>query len=307
MIDLATLVAPLEPEEFLQDYWPNRPYWSNGVAERIEALAEIPELESAETAMAGAQKVIVFRPDGKTGNVPSGEAAMPLYRMGLTCYLGSRHIPALWEGVSRITADLGLPQGAVKCEIFCSSGDSGVTMHSDFDLNFALLLRGNKRWRIAPNRHIRNQTGVCRPGNQDQPDPGQLEIADRVPFPDEMPAERTELEFEDGGALFMPRGWWHETKASGECLQVNFVINWPQWTNVLTAALKRRLKADPEWRAYAYDVCAPGERRERAVEEFAGLLGDLREMLGADDLSALARELIDDAELPAPGAQLPSS
>ena len=293
MIDLATLVAPLDPQVFIDEHWPHQPYWSNeDVSGRASVLESVPELESAEAAMAGAPKVLVFRPDGKTGEVPGAEAAMPLYKMGLTCYIGTRHIPILWESVRTLTSDLGLPDGAIKCEIFCSSGESGLTMHSDFDLNFALLVRGSKRWRIAPNDHIRNQTAVCKRGKDEQVDPHQLELADKVPFPDSMPSDSTELTFGDGGLLFMPRGWWHETKAEGECLQVNFVVNWPQWRQVLTAGLERRLLADPEWREYAYDLFGSEERRDAAIKAYAERLRSLRAILDVDDYEALARDLL---------------
>lgn len=298
MIDLATLVAPIAEDRFLAEHWPGHIYWSEkGAGRRLEALAEIPELESAEAALAKAGRVVVFRPDGKTAQVPDGAAAMPLYRLGLTCYFGTRHIPALRESKRALAADLGLPAAAVRCEIFCSSGDSGVTMHSDFDVNFALLVRGHKRWRVAENRHIRNQTAVCRPANEEPPDPAQLELADRLPFPDRMPDDAHELEFRDGGLLFMPRGMWHETSAQGDCLQVNFIVNWPQWTTVLTRALETRLVADPEWRDYAYDVAAADGRRSAAVEHFARLLAGLREDLAGEDPVTLAESLIANARL----------
>lgn len=298
MIDLATLVAPITEDRFLAEHWPGRIYWSQeGVERRLDALAEIAELASAEAALAKARRVVVFRPDGKTAQVPDGAAAMPLYRLGLTCYFGTRHIAALRESTRALAADLGLPAAAVRCEIFCSSGESGVTMHSDFDVNFALLVRGHKRWRVAENHNIRNQTAVCRPGNEEPPDPAQLELADHLPFPDRMPDDAHELEFRDGGLLFMPRGMWHETRAQGDCLQVNFIVNWPQWTTVLTRALETRLTGDPQWRDYAYDVAAGDGRRSAAVQRFASLLAGLREQLAGEDPVALAESLIADARL----------
>lgn len=282
MIDLSTLVSPLSAQDFLREHWPEKPFWSNGGDGRLDSLRDIPELESPEAALTKAARVQVFRPDGEMAEVPNGQAAVPLYKLGLTCYLGTRHIPALSQSAERLSADLGLPSGSIDCELFCSSGDSGAWMHSDYDVNFALLLHGEKRWRIAPNEHIRNQTGMCVPASRTPPDPLQLELADRQPFPDQMPDDSLEIDVQAGGFLFMPRGWWHETKAAGDCLQVNFVVKGPQWTRVLTRALTERLVRIPEWREFAYDLFGPPERREAALQRFAELLPGLREQL--DDL-----------------------
>ena len=298
MIDLSTLVSPLSTDDFLRDHWPEKPYSSNGGA-RLERLRDIPELESPVAALTNSRAVKVFKPDGTMAVVPDGKAALPLFKLGLTCYLGTRHIPALRESAEQLAADLGLPAGSIECEVFCSSGDSGAWMHSDFDVNFAVLLNGKKHWRMAPNEHIRNQTGMCAPGSREAPDARQLELADRQPFPDEMPEDSLEIDVEAGGLVFMPRGWWHETKAFGDCLQVNFVIQKPTWISVLTHALRERLMKDPEWRAYTFDVFGPPERREQALQHFAELLPGLRDQLDdlitTGDYRKLAEELVDES------------
>jgi hypothetical protein len=282
---LAELVAPLTPEEFLAQHWPAEAWCAPEDAARAErVVAAAPELESAQAVLAGARPVTVFKPDGSTAAVPDGRAAWPLYMLGLTCYVSARHIPGLEPIVDGLTADLGLPAGSMECEVFCSDGRSGARMHSDFDLNFALLLRGHKRWRVAPNRHVRNQTGVCVPSTREQPAPFQLEIADATPFPAEMPDDARTLEVGPGGVVFLPRGWWHETEAEGECLQVNFVVKRPLWLRVMTGALGEQLMRDPGWRGFALDLFGPPERRDRAIAELAGLLPDLRRAL--DELLA---------------------
>jgi hypothetical protein len=186
MIDLPTLLAPLSPEDFFRDYWPERPYASNDGAERVRALEEVPELASVEALLTSAPRVAFFRPDGGTGHV-AGDKAITVYRLGLTCFVGCAHVPALMDAAERLAAELGMPTGSVTCEAFCSDAAGGVRMHSDHDVNFALLLHGEKRWRIAANTHIRNQTAVCRPASHEQHDPAQLELADELPFPENIP------------------------------------------------------------------------------------------------------------------------
>lgn len=305
MLDLATLVAPLSPSEFLDRHWPDDAWWETASETRAAGIAAIPELASAEAAMAGARAVTVFRPDGRAGVVPGGEAALPLYKLGLTCYLPSTsHIPALTAAKEQLTADLGLPAGSIACEVFCSDGPSGVKMHSDFDVNFAVLIRGRKTWTIAPNRHIRNPTGLCVPSTREQPGPRQLELADETPFPDAMPAGATTVEMRDGGALFLPRGWWHETSAEGTCLQVNFVVKRPFWMSIAGGAVTRLLESDPEWRGLAYDVFGPADRREAAVARLAAIIPALRSTLDgllAGDDEEVARRLLEAAPMRPPG------
>jgi hypothetical protein len=262
----------------------------------MHSLLELPELGSAEAMLTSAPRVTFFRPDGGTGLV-AGETALPVYRLGLTCFIGCAHIPALMEAAERLAADLGMPSGSMTCEAFCSDGEGGVSMHSDHDVNFAVLVRGRKRWQIAENRHIRNQTAVCRPVSHEQHDPGQLELADELPFPEQMSADSRTVDMEAGGLLFLPRGWWHQTESSGECLQINFVLNRPMWLDIVVRALGRRLKQDPEWRAFAFDVFGPPERRERAMAEFGALLSELHHSLDTEDWPALAAELVERAGL----------
>jgi ribosomal protein L16 Arg81 hydroxylase len=296
-ISLATLVAPLEPDEFRRAHWPDTPYWSKGDDDRAALLRSIPQLASAEAVLADALAVRIFRPDGRMAIVPTGTAALPLYRLGLTCYLDTKHIPAVRVIGHRLAADLGLPAGAFDGEVFCSSGASGAWMHSDFDVNLAVLLTGRKRWRIAPNEHIRNQTGMCVASNREVPDPLQLELATRTPFPERMPDDAIELEVGPGGLVFLPRGWWHETESEGECLQVNFVLKNPTWISVLTGAIKDVLVRDPEWRAFAFGIHGTADEQAEARQRLASLLATLpdrlAEVLGADDGAIAAQRLIE--------------
>jgi hypothetical protein len=297
MLDLDTLVSPLGAHQFLEGPWPGEAWWAESGPERVASLAEIPELEDPEKVLAGATGILAFRPDGTLAAVPNGQAAMKLYQFGLTCYLpNTRHVPALQEIADSLTRELGMPQLSMHCEIFCSSGDSGAKMHADLDVNFALLVRGRKQWTFAPNRHIRNQTGLCVPSTREAPSAMQLKLADVTPFPAEMPEEATVVEVADGGVVFLPRGWWHETEASGDCMQVNFVINQPMWLRVLSQAVENHLVADPDWRGYAYDVFAENGRREAAFAHLVEMVPELRARLARlvdGDDGTVARRILD--------------
>lgn len=293
-LDLAALVAPLGVEQFLRDHWPSRPYFSPDGPGRLAALAAITELDAVETTITTSKRVSFFTPDGRS---VEAEHPLKLYAVGLTCYMSCSHVAGLVEIAERLASDLGIASGSLNCEAFCSVDDSRVTMHSDRDLNFAILVRGHKRWRIAENRNIRNQTSLCRPSSAPTHDPFQLTLADALPFPEAMPEDAMEIDVDPGGLLFLPRGWWHETEASGECFQVNFVMNRPMWFEVLTRALKERLIRDVRWRAMAHDIFGAPERRDIALAELGDLVATLCKELGGLDPNTLAAGLIADAGL----------
>ncbi|WP_203840922.1 cupin-like domain-containing protein [Winogradskya humida] len=259
-----------------------------------DLVRDIPELASAETVLRSyRQTVSLLRKQGPHAAVVGGESAIPALGAGFTCYLKhvQRDVPGLVDLLGDACDVLGLPAGSMTAEVFCSDGASGVAMHSDFDVNFAMLLSGSKRWLLAPNDSIVNQTSMCFPASRRQPDPKQLHYAD-APFPDRMPDGAREVTVGAGGLIFLPRGWWHETYSSGPCLQLNLVVKGPHWTSVLTTALRDYLLARPEWRQYAYGMVGDGERHEGAVAEFAGLIAELQRRLGDADPRALAEQLL---------------
>lgn len=170
-------------------------------------------------------------------------------------------------------------------------------MHSDYDLNFQLLLRGKKRWRAAPNCNIVNQTNICLPSGRVQRDDFQLKLAHTLPLPERMPDGAITVDIEPGGVVFMPRGYWHQTESTGECFSLNFVVKGPHWISVLCHALENRLISDPEWREYAYGISGNQQRQQAAIGEFASLLQSLKVMLFDRDCRDLATTLVRDARL----------
>ncbi|MFE5327302.1 cupin-like domain-containing protein [Embleya sp. NPDC056575] len=275
MFGLADLVAPLGVSEFLTGPWPEECVWHESSATRAALLRNIPELGSAAAVLSSADSVGVFVGGGNLRTVPAGEAAIRLYEQGRTCFVRGDHIPRLATYAQRITLELGLPQGSMHPEVFCSKGDSGAPMHSDYDVNFTVLVRGNKKWRLAPNRHIRNQVNQCFPAPYEKPDSIGTRLADQRPFPTSMPEDAHVVDIAAGGLVFVPRGWWHETESRGECLQVNFVVKRFMWLTIVSRAIRNMLLERPEWRAYAVDIFATDGRQDAALDTLAELLPEL--------------------------------
>lgn len=286
----ADLVAPLSVEQFLRDIWPDEVLIERD-RRRLDVFCVQRLSSTSELLEAYSRSVSLLSPHEPRRQADSGKEALRWYEAGYTCYLRSVEavVPELQALVADLAETIGVPVGAVTCEAFCSRGSSGVAMHSDFDINFAVLLSGRKRWRLAPNTHIRNQTSVCLSGDQAQRDPRQLELADRLPFPEAMPEDCLVADMLPGSLLFMPRGWWHETEAAGDCLQVNLAVKGPDRLSVLTDGLRGILVSYPQWREFADGIAGDGDRRERALAGLAALLPTVREVLRGDDLEVAER------------------
>lgn len=289
------IVAPLTPDAFLAGHWPGQPFTAPTGEPRAAALERlVPELGSAvDMLTAYPDEVSLMSTSGFRASVPDGRTALPFYRAGFTCYLRwyQKQAPALAPVIHNLARQLGMPPQSLDCEIFCSLGDSGASMHSDFDINFAMLLRGSKRWRLAPNVSVVNQTtSIIIDPEASSPSP----VGAVGPLPDRMPDDALTVDIGRGGVVFVPRGWWHDTRSAGESLQLNFVVNGPNHVNLLVAGMRRMLLKRPEWREFAFG-CAGDEpaRREQAVTNLAALIAPLGAAMAEEGGRRYARAMLD--------------
>lgn len=293
---LAGLVSPKTVSEFKEHIWPKTPMVLPPSLERVAALS-LPEFESIETfAKTYVEKVTILHPNGFATDVPTGAVAAPFLRQGYTLYFRNiqRVVPAFAEVTERIASELGIPRGLFTCEIFTSlAAEAGVAMHSDYDVNFSVLLRGEKEWTFAPNEHILHQTNICVSGGRPQPDQRQLDYVVKHPLPETMPASAETIRALPGSVVFMPRGTWHRTRSFGDCASMNFVMKGPTWATVATQALQKVFTEQPAWREYAYGISGQGEEKERAVKELGTRLREFRVQISEEhDLASFAEQLI---------------
>lgn len=136
---------------------------------------------------------------------------------------------------------LSIPLDRVECEVFACRQPSGSSLHADRDINLQLQLYGSKRWAVAPNPQCAAPIKMCVPGS---PVPGKQET-----FPLKMPlAGRRTAQVGPGGAVFLPRGWWHETATDGASLGLNLVIKGPTIADLVLGELRDALHTQPRWR-----------------------------------------------------------
>jgi 50S ribosomal protein L16 3-hydroxylase len=170
-----------------------------------------------------------------------------------------------------------MPGNDFSAEIFTSKGSSGAQMHSDYHLNFSLQLSGTKEWYFSENNCITNQTSICLAGDKKQVDPNQLKYAHR-PFPETMPGVVKKVTLEPGSLIYIPRGWWHTTQSTGDCVSINFITRGPHWARIFTKVLENELLKNELWREYPYNATSLNEHdRNVALAEFSSLISKFRD------------------------------
>jgi 50S ribosomal protein L16 3-hydroxylase len=150
-----------------------------------------------------------------------------------------------------------------RCLVYATPAGRGTAPHFDHNVNFVIQLHGTKAWRLAPNTNVVRPMTRHTMGQSVDPE---LETYARLPMPDAMPADHTEVVLEPGSFLFVPRGTWHSTRATTDALSLNFTFTPPTWIDLFTAALRGRLAISREWR----ETAAP-----HAVATFEALLREL--------------------------------
>ncbi len=275
---LAALLGANSAEAFLAHNWPHEPFSIHGL--NLELFRQIEGLHSLEKLsgvwQGNVQAHLPDLSDEASSIDTSPKDALKLFanKMGLLFNNVEKHFPELCAWIAAIRSDLGMPMMTYgRCIIYATPNGKGTAAHFDQNINFVLQLRGTKKWRIAPNRHVENPLVRHTMG---------LSLdSEMAPYaglmPTTMPAEETtEIVLNPGSFLFVPRGYWHATEAEGDALALNFTFSQPSWIDLFTAALRSRLMLSPDWRELADGVSsADPTRRTRAETRFDALLLEL--------------------------------
>ncbi|MGH6650170.1 MAG: cupin domain-containing protein [Sphingopyxis sp.] len=200
---LAELVAPLSVAEFLAQHW-NRSFraWP-GRAGRFSALIDWDDINHILSAqrleppqlilVRGGKNVPVERfthVSGSNRRIDAGATTAQLAQ-GATLVLSfvDEMVKRIGDLADRLGGDLG-----ARCNVNLYAGwraDHGFDLHWDHHDVFILQIAGRKHWRVQ------------RP-TRDHPARGEIvppPAADDAPVYDDI--------LEEGGVLYIPRGWWH--------------------------------------------------------------------------------------------------
>ena len=200
--------------------------------------------------------------------------AQKLFDNGMGLLFNEAHTisPLLNDWLEQMKVELGLSMMTYgRCLIYATPDGKGTAPHFDQNINFVCQIQGTKIWKMARNEFVENP--LTRHTMGQMPDPELMSYL-HEPFPEVMPSTAKSFELKPGSVLFVPRGYWHSTEASGDALALNFTFTAPTWLDLFTAALRGRLAQSPEWRATA-DGVSSNERRGEAEAQFNQLLQDL--------------------------------
>jgi hypothetical protein len=245
---LATLLNSVDIDAFL-DAWPERLQLFEGPVERLAGLVDY-DFDALTKLKKNHTKAFFRSLDGSPRSVRvSAGQEKALYDAGFTIYFHNLRSPAIDEWVSTLDEELGLVRGFTRVAGFASRRGLGLSPHYDLNDNFVCQARGTKRWRLAPNTHVRYPTAGYTMGERSLP--VHLVEAPRG-FPDGLPPDHQTIDLRPGSVLFVPRGMWHDTQTvEEESLHFNVQSGLAMWKDAIEYVLTQTSAL------YAEDLRAP--------------------------------------------------
>ncbi|MEM7223045.1 MAG: cupin domain-containing protein [Pseudomonadota bacterium] len=276
------LVAPIDPEVFLRDYYGKKPLHIPGAAEKFAKIFSWDQLNellarstlwsdrSFELASGGrllrAEDYCYAGVDreGKAVKKPDPARVQEHLRAGATLALD--FIELQTSGLRSLAQTLEVVTGAqITASMFCSwQKTQGYASHFDVQNVFACHISGTKTWRIFEGRF---------------PHAADLPGAHRDSFP-QSHHEKTkgallqEVHMTPGDLLYIPHGQYHDALSSSEAaMHVSFGTLHLVVHDFLEALLKD-LPKDPLFRAHlpALDDL---RGQQRCLEQVAGRLAEI--------------------------------
>jgi hypothetical protein len=251
---LGDLVAPLQPSTFVREHWaPARPFLSATNPELISKLRAVSGLESVEALLSRHRRDVWLFGRAK---VPA-RSAQDFLRAGFNLYITNVEstVPEAKALFIEVAHALQVPPWQIHIEAFAGESGGVSSRHFDSDINFQILLDGTKEWTLEENRHIRNPLLPFQPQRTHDGGPQGFEeeaYAVKTPQPTSFDRERSQrLCATAGTILFLPRGYWHETRSLTRTWGVNVVINGLTWGTAFGLLVADALnQADSEFRAF---------------------------------------------------------
>ncbi|WP_158623893.1 JmjC domain-containing protein [Corallococcus llansteffanensis] len=291
--ELATLLHPVSPEEFLASYWEKQALHVRGTPEKFTHLFDRERFDLAILRTGFDKRVpATFGIHAFWRNRHDLYAGIEIEPHQVREALASRttvcvnDISAGDEGLATFAAhikrQLGLPS-PIRFNCYLSPPGEGLDTHYDARHAMVIQLSGRKLWRYS--RHpaakypLRNAI-VEQDGRVRQSD--NKPIRD-VPSPDESQFE--EVLLEPGDILYLPPGCWHNAKAGEESsLALNMACETVGFLGILGPELERVLQNRVEWRALVPATLASpagaGTMPPEVGQFIAARLAELRELLG---------------------------
>ena len=273
VLSLSELIAPLTVAEFKAKHWvsgvPFISQPSTSLIEKIKAIDGLRDLNALLPKLTGPVKL--FGPKGFRSLVPA-PVALDFIDHGYNLYIYAieASLPSVTLAFADIAKELGFPPWQISIEAFAGRAGGISTRHYDHDINFQILLAGEKRWRLEPNANITNPLRSFHPKrNPDGTQGGFLEGAHAhdpvMPLAFDR-ARMTEVATTAGAVTFLPRGHWHEVDSVSDTWGINLVFKGTTWATAMSTAVLNRLHENPDFREYCAMIAYGSEQLSDADE-----------------------------------------
>ncbi|MGK4008755.1 cupin domain-containing protein [Sorangium sp. So ce1036] len=200
------------------------------------------------------------------------EQALKYYAAGATLELDHADLfsPELARVVGTLAGILRLPAGVTgKAIVYASPSSGGFPAHFDAYYNFVFHMGGVKRWSLWNNDNATDPVVHYEVETYPFVPPNLAPYWQGTPTPTREPPMVEELSA--GSLLFLPRGIWHETAASGYSLSINITYSIPTVADLVSAAIARALLSHPHFRSTPLRL----DRPAASLAEAARVLGAL--------------------------------
>lgn len=251
---LRALVAPMEPAEFIADYWNQRTAYIPGTSDKF---ADLFDTSAFYAAINVAEKLPTSHRDGfnllsrivKPIAAASAEAEC---NSGNMIAAESIHVgdDQLAQFAAQLKQQLWFP-GTVSVDAYLSPPGTGISfLHFDTGINTAVQIDGRKKWRFAdqPSTPWPNHGGGLN-------DAGHFwwEMPPTV-WEQDLRPERdlawTEVVLEPGDFICLPAGTLHQAEATDETsLSLNFAFRYSGFERFIAEILGSRLSRSVSWRS----------------------------------------------------------
>jgi hypothetical protein len=307
--ELAALLWPVTPAEFVHEYWGKKPLFVKGFPWKYAGFFDTEAFDAAIAP--GANVPTDFLRASFDKKTPAGssaippiadeplssvfratlEQAVPLYDAGATLCVSQieARVTRLAPFLAAIKRQLGYP-GRACFNAYLSPPGTGFNWHFDSRIASTLQIEGTKRWRFS------NLPATPWPlGNGTLRGDGTPRYTDGPATRDGWerlvafePRDTTEVVLEPGDLLILPAGVWHEA-CGGErgSLALNLTFNPISYTLLVRDLLDTLLTPEPGWRsptpvlpgatageADPDGIAAISEQLARAADALRSLSGD---------------------------------
>ena len=276
--DLARLLAPVDPVDFVREYWEKKPlhihrddpkYYSDLLTlddmDRVLTLSD-SRLARVRVVIAGKETPIAQL--GRSAGQHALEALYEQFRNGSTIVVNA--LESRWESLRRLSSTLGAELTVrLQMNIYLTpAGNQGFAPHYDMHDVFVAQVHGRKHWRLAGQ-------------------PYELPLHGQ-PYDKSRPEPEPDREFDlcAGDVLYLPRGTVHWATANeSTSVHITIGVHPVLYSQVLKEAVTALFTEDVRFRR---SLPVGFGTDEQAQHELAGTFDELicllRERLSPKDL-----------------------